>query len=80
MPSRYHYGTAHRRLRAAVKLVVDRGEAYCARCGGWINPLEGFDLDHRDEDRTKYLGPSHVRCNRATAGRRKQREAHRWVL
>lgn len=80
MPGQYRYDYRHRKLRAAVALVVARGDAYCARCGGWIHPSEGFDLDHNDEDRTKYLGPSHVRCNRATSGRRKQEQIRRWAL
>lgn len=59
------YGQDHiaeRRLR-----LDDRGpDARCARCNG---PLPGdeslIDLDHDDEDASRYLGLSHRRCNRA---------------
>jgi len=76
------YGPAHRKLRAEFKRIVDAGMAHCARCGEWIQPGEPFDLDH-GEDRTTYLGPSHVRCNRragaikVNAGRRRDLEPRR---
>ena len=38
----------------------------CARCGGFIEPDEPWDLDH-DNSRLFYLGPSHAYCNRAAA-------------
>jgi hypothetical protein len=43
---------------------VAAGEIACARCGERISPIEDWHLDHAD-DRTGYLGPSHVRCNTA---------------
>ena len=60
------YGNEHKKLRAKVKLEVDAGKAYCWRCGEKISPNEGFDLGHDDNDRTKYMGPEHIRHNRAT--------------
>jgi hypothetical protein len=42
----------------------------CARCGLPIRPGEEWHLDHDDEDRGRYLGPSHARCNEKAAGRR----------
>jgi hypothetical protein len=63
------YGTNHQRLRRAWARSVNAGIASCARCGLPIEPGELWDLDHAD-DRAGYLGPSHTRCNRDTAGRR----------
>jgi hypothetical protein len=65
------YSTAHKRLRKQIAPRVAAGNASCARCGEPIQPGEKWDLDHTD-DGSGYLGPSHVRCNRATAGRRSQ--------
>jgi len=64
------YGWPHRRLRARVKRDVEAGLAFCARCLRPIAPWEPWDLDHDDADRTKYLGPSHRRCNRGAPARR----------
>jgi hypothetical protein len=33
-----------------------------------IGPNEDWDLDHADDDRSRYLGPSHRRCNRVAGG------------
>lgn len=56
------YGAAHRRLRATWKIIVDSGQAYCARCGGWIPSGSPWHLDH-DDTRQGYLGASHKMCN-----------------
>lgn len=64
------YGTAHQKLRAQVKRDVNAGTAYCWRCTRPILPGTAWDLGHDDEDRTRYRGPEHARCNRATSSHR----------
>ena len=61
------YGLPHRKLRQRLAPFVASGRARCARCGKHIAPHALWDLDHYDADRRFYLGPSHRRCNRATA-------------
>jgi hypothetical protein len=81
------YGAEHRRLRKRWAREVARGGVACARCGRPIDPEEPFDLGHddRDSSRSTYAGPEHVRCNRATSGRRKaaapvdQNLSHDWL-
>ena len=68
---------SHGVLRRVLEPVVALGETRCARCGGLILPGEAWDLDHTD-DGTGYLGPSHARCNRATAGKQKARLGRIW--
>ncbi len=84
------YGGDHQAKRRAAARLVASGAARCARgadcfyaelvdgklVGGLIKPGEPFDLGHDDVDRSKYSGPEHRRCNRATAGRR--RRSRKW--
>jgi hypothetical protein len=63
------YGTAHQALRTQWKPRVEAGEATCWRCTQPILPGTPWDLGHDDEDRTRYRGPEHVKCNRSTASR-----------
>lgn len=65
------YGTQHQALRAALAPIVATGQVACARCGELIPGWAPWDLGHVDGDRSRYSGPEHRRCNRATAGRRR---------
>lgn len=53
---------AHRRMRAALKALVDAGQARCCRCRRPILPGTSWHADHTD-DRTGYLGAAHASCN-----------------
>lgn len=68
--SKRGYGAAHKKLRKAWAPRVAAGVIACARCGKLIAPGAEWDLGHDDCDRSRYVGPEHARCNRATAGRR----------
>jgi hypothetical protein len=60
------YGAAHDKRREKEKVNVEAGKAYCWRCTKKISPHESWDLGHDDDDRSKYMGPEHAKCNRAT--------------
>ena len=68
------YGSAHVRLRKQWAPRVATGTVLCARCGQPIESGEPWALDHDDNDRTKYLGPSHRHCNDSAGGK----AAHRY--
>ena len=67
------YSGAHKIQRRKWARIVAAGGVHCARCGGAIFPDEKFDLDHDDADRSRYLGASHVGCNRSAPRRRAAR-------
>ena len=68
------YGREHRRLRAVLAERVERGGVLCARCGKPIVPGSRWALGHDDLDRSRYSGPEHASCNRATSRHRVERE------
>jgi len=73
------YGARHKALRRMWERRVVAGGVARARCSRLIVPGERWDLDHTD-DRSGYLGPSHARCNRSSAYRRRQSSVLRWSL
>jgi hypothetical protein len=71
----------HKRARARWAPIVATGRVACGRCGHLIGRGEPWDLGHDDLNRSRYKGPEHVACNRATAGRsplRVERTSRRW--
>jgi hypothetical protein len=66
------YGFCHQQLRARLAPQVATGDVDCARCGLPILPAEARDLGHDDHDRSRWSGPEHQRCNRATSAHRRQ--------
>lgn len=64
--ARRGYGATHQRIRARWAPQVAAGGVKCARCDEMIIPGELWDLGHDDNDRSRYTGPEHARCNRAT--------------
>lgn len=71
------YDAEHKRLRAQWAELVEMGGVRCARCAGPIPAGSKWDLGHDDLDRSRYTGPEHVRCNRATTTHRKARNTRR---
>jgi hypothetical protein len=67
------YTRKHKRLRQAWQTIIELSEVLCARCRCPITTEDLWHLDHAD-DRSKYLGPSHSRCNLSAA--KKQRSKH----
>lgn len=88
------YDANHRHRRRIEARRVATGTVRCARgadCrraedgqGGLIDPGEAWDLGHVDGDPTRYSGPEHAACNRATKShqppRRRPREPHPGLL
>lgn len=60
------YGNRHQKLRKQLAPLVASGQERCARCSAPILPGEPWDLGHDDRDRSRYTGPEHSRCKRAS--------------
>lgn len=65
------YGSEHKKERRRWADRVNAGVVDCARCGERIPAGALWDLGHVDGDKSRYAGPEHRKCNRATAGRRR---------
>jgi hypothetical protein len=73
------YGWKHQNLRQSWQRVMAERVVLCSRCERPILPGQPWDLGHDDHDRSRYTGPEHRVCNRATAGRRKPlRSSRAW--
>jgi hypothetical protein len=62
------YGTTHQAIRRAWEPKVAAGIVKCVRCDKPIKPDDDWDLGHTD-DRSRWTGPEHRRCNRRAGGR-----------
>jgi hypothetical protein len=62
------YGPTHRATRAAT--VNEAIGHLCARCQRVMLPGQAVELDHDDQDPTKYVGYSHSSCNRSAGASR----------
>ena len=74
------YGAVHQAKRRSLATFVAMGKARCARCGKPICRDEQWDLGHVDGDPTRWSGPEHWRCNRATppSGPGRRRVSRDW--
>ena len=64
------YDQGHQKLRARWKRRIEFGLVQCSRCELVIQPGDDWHLDHDDEDRRRYRGPSHAACNMSAGGRK----------
>lgn len=62
------YTLAHILMRKRLAPIVAEGTTLCARCRQPIRAGQAWHLDHDDDDRTRYIGPSHARCNLSAGG------------
>jgi hypothetical protein len=69
------YGAQHQAERRAWAIRITREHICCARCHTLINPDDDWALDHTD-DRTDYLGPTHVGCNARAGVAKRERLRH----
>lgn len=66
----------YRALRKQLNQQVQAGNAYCWRCGHWLQPEQEWHLGHDDHDPTIIRGPEHPHCNRKAAARTGNQKAN----
>jgi hypothetical protein len=71
--TRRGYGAEHQKLRRQWAPIVATGTVRCGRCGARIAIGARWDLGHIDGDKTRYRGPEHSACNRATSRHKVER-------
>jgi hypothetical protein len=59
----------YRQAHAQAARIVSRGDAYCWRCTGWIEPDGTWHLGHDDHNRAIIRGPEHASCNLTAAAK-----------
>lgn len=63
------YGWSHQKARRAALAAFVVGQP-CVRCGKPLTSKRDVELDHDDNDRSRYLGLAHSYCNRQAGGRK----------
>lgn len=66
------YGWSHQKARAAALAAFVVGQP-CVRCAEPMMTKRGLELDHEDDDRTRYRGLAHAECNRRAGGEKSAR-------
>ncbi len=61
------YGQQHKAERERWRPVVDAGQAYCRRCGSWLDPARPWHLGHNEARDAS--APECVPCNDGAAAR-----------
>lgn len=67
------YGWDHQKARKAALAAFVVGQP-CVRCGKPLASKRGLELDHDDDDRSRYRGLAHAACNRRAGGEKSQRQ------
>jgi hypothetical protein len=70
------WGHMHQQRRRQLEPLVRAGAINCARCGRRIEPHQAWAIDHHDDRRLGYLGPSHATCNAIAAANKANRNRH----
>ncbi len=67
------YGWQHQKARKAALASFVPGQP-CVRCNKPMTSRAGLELDHDDDDRSRYNGLAHAECNRRAGGQKAQRQ------
>lgn len=70
------WGAPHQAERRRLAPLVALGRTVCTRyghpqfpdCAGLIAPGDEWELGHHDQDKGKWTGPEHARCNERAGG------------
>jgi hypothetical protein len=70
------YGTQHQAHKRRWAIRIAHEPVLCARCHSIITTDDKWTDDHDDDDRSLYLGPSHVDCNAIAGVAKRERLRH----